>query len=339
MPGQVNVARRRKPPLTLVAPGDLDDPALVSGGNVYDRRLARELGMTVRAMGGTWPRPDTDARAALDRVLRGGPALVDGLVACGVPDVVVPHGERVAVLVHLPLGVEDPALDAGEGAVLRAARTVITTSAWAARTVVARHGLDPATVHVATPGVDPAPLAPGTDGAHRLLCLGALTPTKGQDLLVEALGTLPDHPWRLDLVGPTARDPAFVASLQRRIIDDRVTITGPRSGHDLAATMNAADLLVVPSRVETYGMAAAEALARGIPVLATDVGGLSETLDGAGILITAEDVGALGASLYRWWTEPALRAGLRLSASARACSLPTWTETSRRVARALSGLG
>ncbi len=191
---------------------------------------------------------------------------------------------------------------------LRAAGAVVVTSTWTARRVVARHDLDPARVHVAVPGVDPAPLAPGTDGAHRLLCLGAVTPTKGQDLLVSALAGLGRYPWTCDLVGPVRRDPAFVADLRARITDlglaDRLVITGPRTGAALEATFAAADLLVVPSRIETSGMAAAEALARGIPVLAADVGGLPETLDGAGFLITAEDVGALGAALRGWFAEP-----------------------------------
>jgi glycosyltransferase involved in cell wall biosynthesis len=244
--------------------------------------------------------------------------------------------------VHLPLGEEDPTLDAGEGVVLRAATAVIVTSGWTARRVIARHGVDGAHVHVAPPGVDPAPRAPGTDGVHRLLCLGAVTPTKGQDLLVAALADLAHHPWRADLVGPVSRDPAFVAALRARIADhglaDRLVITGPRTGAALEATFAAADLLVVPSRIETSGMAAAEALARGIPVLATDVGGLPETLDGAGLLIPAEDIATLGAALQGWFAQPSRRLGLRLSATSRRGTLPGWAATAGHVDRVLRHL-
>jgi len=344
--GAADAAGPPRGPLAVVRP--VEDPALVSGGDVYDRRVIdglTALGVDVRdvQVAGTWPRPDPAARSRLDGVLRDGdgPVLLDGLVACGVPEVVVPHAARrpLAVLVHLPLGEEAPDLDAGEGAVLRAARAVLVTSAWAAARVRDRHGVDAV---LATPGVDPAPLAPGTDGAHHLLCLGALTPTKGQDLLVAALAALPDHPWTLDLVGPTGRDPAFVADLRAAVarhgLADRVHVRGPRHGADLDATWRAADLLVAPSRVETYGMVVSEALARGIPVLASAVGGLPDTLDGAGVLTPPEDVPALVAALHRWFADHGHRDGRRISARSRRCRLHGWTQTSRRVAQVLATL-
>jgi len=333
--------------LTVVRPPA--DPALVSGGDVYDARVIEGLradGVAVRdtQIAGTWPRPDGAARRELDAVLADGdgPVLLDGLVACGVPEIVVPHAARrpLAVLVHLPLGEEAPDLDAGEGAVLRAAGAVVATSPWAARRLHERHGLDD--VVVALPGVDPAPLATGTDGVHRLLCLGAVTPTKGQDLLVEALAALPEHPWTLDLVGPTRRAPAFVAELRASIarhgLGDRIRHLGPQSGVELDRTWDATDLLVAPSRVETYGMVVTEALARGIPVMASDAGGLPETLDGAGILVSAEDVPALVAGLHRWFADEAHRNRRRISARSRHCTLSTWTQTSRRVQQVLADL-
>ncbi|WP_433783428.1 glycosyltransferase family 4 protein [Actinomycetospora sp. CA-101289] len=336
------------PVLHAVLPADVDDPALVSGGNVYDRRVLdglRAEGWTVHEhpLPGAWPRPDDAARARLDAALgkTDGPVLLDGLVACGVPEVVVPHAarRRLAVLVHLPLGEESPDLDAREGEVLRAAHAVLVTSPWAAGRLREKHGVD---AIVAPPGVDPAPLAPGTDGAHRLLCLGAVTPTKGQDLLVDALAALPHHSWTLDLVGPTDRDPAFVAALRTAIARDglagRVHLHGPRHGADLAAIWRATDLLVAPSRTETYGMVVTEALARGIPVLASSAGGLPETLANGGVLTPAEDVPALVASLDRWFAEPAHRNGRRISAISRRCRLLPWTQTSRRVAQVLATL-
>jgi hypothetical protein len=122
----------------FVMPGGVDDPAAPSGGNAYDRRVRLDLpgfGWRVRGLpvDGSWPRPDDAARTELARLLRrlpdGAVVLLDGLVACGVPEVVVPEAERLrmAVLVHLPLGDETglaPAvaadLDAHERAVLRA---------------------------------------------------------------------------------------------------------------------------------------------------------------------------------------------------------------------------
>ena len=343
-------------PVHVVVPGDIDDPARCSGGNVYDRRLARGLttgGRAVHelAVAGTWPHPDAGQRAALAAILAGLPddaaVLVDGLVACGVPEVVVPAARRLSlvVLVHLPLGDETgaaPALVAGERETLAAAAAVVATSPWTARRLTDLHGLDPDRVTVAAPGADAAPLAPGTDGASHLLCVGSITPTKGQYLLVAALAGLPVS---CDLVGPVQRDPAHVARVRAAIarhgLDARVRLTGPRTGAALDAAYAAADLLVVPSRAETYGMVVTEALARGIPVLASDAGGLSETLghdpDGnvPGLVVPADDVAALRAALCRWMDEPVLRNGLRRSARTRRGMLHGWEVTSRCVVELL----
>ncbi|WP_458575986.1 glycosyltransferase family protein, partial [Streptomyces sp. SAS_269] len=212
----------------FVMPGGVDDPAAPSGGNAYDRRVCLDLpGFGWQAVRhpvpGGWPRPGRADRDVLARTLRELPddtvVLLDGLVACGVPEIVVPEAERLrlAVLVHLPLGDEtglDPAvaaaLDARERVVLRAAGAVIATSDWAVRRVVSHHGLAPQRVHVAAPGADIAPLAPGTDGVSRLLCVAAVTPRKGQHRLVEALAGATDLPWSCVCVGGLTQDPEYV---------------------------------------------------------------------------------------------------------------------------------
>lgn len=365
LPRAVDVLRA----VHVVVPGDIDDVAAVSGGNAYDRRICRGLSATgwavhELAVAGSWPRPGTAARASLTRAFAAVPdgaiVLVDGLVACGVPELVVPQARRLrlVVLVHLPLGDESgpaPALAAElaalEGQTLRAASAVLATSPWAARRLVAQHGLGADRVHVATPGVDPAPVATGTDGATRLLCVGSVTPVKGQDLLVEALAAVDDTadvPWSCDLVGPLHRDPGQVAaircSIERHRLGDRVRLTGPQTSTQLATTYAATDLLVLPSRVESYGMVLTEALARGIPVLATEVGGVAETLGHVrhgqvpGILTAPADAGALAAALRRWFGEPALRDGLRRCARERRGTLDGWEVTSRCLAAVLERL-
>jgi glycosyltransferase involved in cell wall biosynthesis len=342
-------------PVCVVVPGDVDDETVPSGGNVYDRRVCRGLPAAGRpvvecAVPGTWPRPDAGARAALAGALAalpdGAPVLVDGLVACGVPDVVVPHARRLAlvVLVHLPLGDEmgqppgcAAELAALERRTLQAASAVVAPSRWTAHRLVTLHGLDAGRVSVAPPGVDPAPLAAGTDGAGRLLCVGAVTPTKGQDLLVEALAAAADLPWTCELVGSLHRAPAHVAAVRRAVeragLDRRVRLSGPRTGAQLDAAYAAADLLVLPSRAESYGMVVTEALARGIPVLAAAAGGVPEALgrtpDGRvpGLLVPPGDAGALAAALRRWLGEPGLREELRRAAAARRAGLDGWEAT------------
>jgi glycosyltransferase involved in cell wall biosynthesis len=302
---------------------------------------------------GPWPR---DGSADVERVLRGVPddaaVLLDGLVACGVPAALAPHADRLrlAVLVHLPLGDEAglPTAvardrDQRERTALHHAGTVLTTSRWTADRVVRRHGLDPTRVHVAPPGVDPAPVAPGsavTGRPPRLFCLGALTPTKGQDLLVAALARITDRPWTAVLGGPHTRDPGFVvrlrAAIARHGLADRVAVPGTLTGRTLENHWAAADLLVLPSRTETFGMVVSEALARGIPVVASRVGGVPEALDSSGptpgTWVSAENVGALAATLYRWLEDPLLRSGWKLSALGRRGTLAPWTSTSRRIA-------
>jgi glycosyltransferase involved in cell wall biosynthesis len=339
----------------FVLPGDVDDAAVPSGGNTYDRRTCRALaaaGGPVRelAVPGTWPRPDDDARARLAHALAAADddalVILDGLVACGVPDLVVPHARRLrlVVLVHLPLADETglpPAvaaeLDARERETLRAATAVVATSTWAARRLIEHHGLAENRVHAVPPGTDPAPLARGTDGRSRLVCAAAVIPRKGQDLLVEALAQVTDLAWDCECVGPKHRDPEYAerigALIERHGLRDRVRLTGPRSRETVFA---AADLVVLPSRAETYGMVVTEALARGIPVLATAVGGVPEALghatDGGvpGLLVPPEDPAALADALRRWYTDPHLRDRLRTSARLRRDTIDDWNTTARQ---------
>ncbi|NUP14601.1 MAG: glycosyltransferase family 4 protein [Streptomyces sp.] len=350
----------------FVLPGGVDDPATPSGGNAYDRRVSLDLpgfGWQVHkhAVDGEWPRPGAAARAELARTLRefadGTVVLLDGIVACGVPEIVVPEAERLrlAVLVHLPLGDEtglEPLvaaeLDAKERAVLRAVPAVIATSDWAVRRLVSHHGLAPERVHVAAPGADIAPLASGTDGVSRLLCVAAVTPRKGQHRLVEALATVRDLPWSCVCVGGLAQDPEYVGQLRSLIakygLEHRLELAGPQAGAQLDASYAAADLMVLTSYAETYGMAVTEALARGIPVLATDVGGLPEAVgrapDGGvpGILVPPEDPAALAAELRGWFNEADVRRRLKAAARGRRAALDGWATTARSLAGVLGRL-
>ncbi|MGW7489132.1 glycosyltransferase family 4 protein [Streptomyces sp. NPDC054786] len=350
----------------FVLPGDVDDPAVPSGGNTYDRRVCRDLpaaGWQVRpyAVPGSGPQPDAAARAGLERYVAalpdGAVVLLDGLVACGVPEILVPEADRLrlAVLVHLPLADEtglDPALaaelDALERRTLHAVGAVVATSEWAARRLVAHHGLAAERVHVARPGADTAPLAPGTDGATGLLCVAAVTPRKGQHLLVEALAAVTELPWSCTCVGGLDRDPRYVAQLRHRVtesgLDGRIALTGPQGGADLEARYAAADLLVLTSYAETYGMVVTEALARGVPVLATEVDGVPEAVgrapDGSvpGLLVPPGRPSAVAEALRGWLGDPQLRDRLKNSARGRRAMLEGWEMTSHSLAGALERL-
>jgi glycosyltransferase involved in cell wall biosynthesis len=362
----------------VVMPAGVDDPTAPSGGNTYDRRLCAELaaqGFAVEQLrvGGTWPHPSqadlAGLGAALDTVPDSGVVLLDGLVACAASDVVVRQARRLrlAVLVHLPLADEtglEPAaaavLDARERRALHAVHAVVTTSVATARRVVDRHGLAPSAVHVAVPGADP----PGPDAdragpdadragddGRRLLCVGSVTPRKGHDVLVEALadlGDLGDLAWTCTCVGPLDRSPAHADRVRVRAAElglgTRLTWSGPRTHPALTQAYDTADLVVLPSRAEPYGMVLTEALARGLPVVATAVDGVPEAVGRApdgelpGLLVPPGDAAALAGALRAWLTEPDLRHRLRAAARARGATLRPWTATATDVAAVLRGI-
>ncbi|MFF5277091.1 glycosyltransferase family 4 protein [Streptomyces sp. 900116325] len=354
--------------VVVVMPGGVDDPSAPSGGNTYDRRVCRDLprlGWQVHeyTVVGTWPQPRATARAELARILResadGAVVLLDGLVACAVPDIVVPEAERLrlVVLVHLPLGDETgltpamaAALNAGERRTLQAAAAVVATSDWAARRLVAHHGLAPGRVHVAAPGADTAPLAAGTGTgrAPSLLCVASVTPRKGQLRLVESLAAVADLPWNCVCVGGLGQDPGYVTRLRELIgrysLGDQVHLVGPRTGTELNASYAAADLLLLASHAETYGMVATEALAHGVPVLATAVGGLPEAVGHVpdmgvpGFLVPPQDPAAFASALRLWLGEPVERRRSKEAALARRTALAGWDTTSRSLAAVLEQL-
>jgi glycosyltransferase involved in cell wall biosynthesis len=344
-------------------PDGIDDAARPSGGNTYDRRVCsglRSLGWSVHehAVPGSWPRTDAASFAALadavERIPDEAAVLLDGLVASTAPELLVLQGRRLRliVLVHMPLGHRPEADRAGdvlarEREVLSAAAAVVTTSEWTRRRLLELYRLPADRVHVAQPGVDTADLATGTAGGVALLCVAAVTFDKGHDVLLDALATISDLAWTCTCVGSLDRDPAFVEDIRRRSrdrgLDGRVELTGPRTAADLERSYAAADLLVLASRAETFGMVVTEALARGLPVVAAEVGGLTEALgygaQGArpGLLVAPDDAAGLGAALRAWLGDGELRARLRRAARERRESLPGWSGTTSTIADVLAG--
>jgi glycosyltransferase involved in cell wall biosynthesis len=345
-----------------VVPDGIDDPARPSGGNVYDRRVLgglAALGWLVRehAVRGFWNGADAASVAALDGVVRqipdGAVVLLDGLVASTAPDVLVPQAGRLrlVVLVHMPLGhrtTDDEADDIRmrERAVLSAATAVVTTSAWTRRRLLELYALPAERMHVAQPAVDAADLAAGTADGGALLCVAAVTYDKGYDVLIQALATMADLRWDCVCVGRLDREPAFVASLRRRVrdggLDDRVHFPGPLAGGDLDRSYAAADLMVLASRAETYGMVITEALAHAVPVVAADVGGVTEALGhGAGeirpgLLVSPNDPAALADALRGWLADAELRERWRQAARERRDALAGWSATATVIAGVLA---
>lgn len=335
----------------VVVPDGIDDPRRPSGGNVYDRRVCSglvALGWSVHeyAVPGQWRRVDATARGAvataLARVPDGGRVLVDGLLACVVPEVLEPESDRLRLVVLLHMPRDEPR----EAAALSAASAIVVTSDWTRRWLLDHYPLPEDRVYVVLPGTEVADVAPASLSGGRLLCVGAITPVKGYDLLLDALATVGDPAWRCVCVGSLDLDAEFVEVLRWRTedrgLDDRVCFTGPLTGADLDRAYAEADVLVLASRAETYGMVVTEALARGLPVVATEVGGVPEALghaaDGSrpGLLVTPGDPQALARALSLWLDDPGERARLRAAARSRRLTLSDWSQTSRELSAVLT---
>jgi glycosyltransferase involved in cell wall biosynthesis len=345
----------------VVAPAGFDSPSTPSGGNIYDQQVCAglaEAGWEVRVetVAAAWPVPDTSARAELARIMSAIPdgeiALIDGLMASPTAAELLPHAGRIAmtVLLHMPLATaldtrHDASAERSEAAVLRAAAGVVVTSEWTRQQVLTRYEIPADRVHVARPGVSRV-TGPARPVRGRLLCVGALGRHKGQDLLVEALAELADLDWHCELVGPLDRDPDFVAQLRTRIdrlgYGQRVRLAGVLTGEPLSDAYVIADLLVAPSRSETYGMVVTEALSHGVPVIAAAVGGLSEALGSApdgtvpGQLIPPGNTAALAAAIADWLGDERLRDRLRAAAGKRRSNLIGWEQTTQDIANALN---
>lgn len=329
--------------LVLAAPGDLAAP---TGGYRYDARVIAELHGRRRAaralaLPGDLPSPSPASVAAAFEALAAVPAeatlVVDGLAFGALPaEGIAALGRPVAALVHHPLALEtglDEAmaarLEASERAALHAAALVIATSEATRGLLVERYGIEARKVRVAEPGVDPAPRAKGAGDTPVVLTVGAVTPRKNHRALAEALGTLADLPWRWRIAGSLDRDPACASDLKAAIdsagIAERVELLGTVDDDALAAAYDGADVFALPSRFEGYGMAFAEALAYGLPVVA----GRSEAVaalvpDRAGALVEPDDVAGLAAALRDLLGSQGARARASNAARTRAARLPRW---------------
>ena len=229
-----------------------------------------------------------------------------------------------------------------ERTALSAAGRTVTTSDTTAELLMSHYDVPQRRIIVAPPGTDKVAPARGSGGAGplALLAVGALVPRKGYDVLVAALATLTDLPWRLTIAGDRTRDPATAqqvdADIVRAGLTERITLAGAVPNEQLDALYDGADLFVLPSRYEGYGMAFAAAIARGLPVIGTDAGAIPEAVPAeAGILVPPDNVPALAAALYRLITDARERGRLAAAARSAAAQLPTWADSAVLFSRAL----
>jgi glycosyltransferase involved in cell wall biosynthesis len=328
----------------LLVPAPFDT---VSGGYNYDRRIVAGLRaggheVTVVELAGRHPLPDAaaeaSAAAALAALPEGVLPVVDGL---GLP-AFAPFAEELAArgaigLIHHPTanehgnpGTVREELRAIEAALFPRLARLVATSKLTARRLPEDFGADPARIGVVEPGTDPAPRSPGHAEGCSILALGSLIPRKGHDVLMRALATLFDLDWTLTIAG-AARDPVYghgLAALADELgIAQRVTFAGEVDGAALDALWQRADAFALASHWEGYGMAVAEALARGLPVGVTAGGALAELVPvEAGIVSPPGDHVSLGKALRRIVFDRDLRAEMADAAWAAGQKLPRWED-------------
>ena len=287
----------------VVVPEGIDDPARPSGGNVYDRRVCHGLGsigwsVHEHAVPAAGRNPTRVSLAALADVVAADPRRRSGagrrtgrLDGSGGARAAREPAAAGRARAHAAGPLARPA-DARqrERAVLAAAAAVVTTSAWTRRRLLELYALPADRVHVAEPARRRRRPRARDRGRRGAALRRGGDPGKGHDVLLDALATVADLSWQCVCVGSLERERGYAERLRRRArddgLDDRVSFPGPRTGADLDRSYAAADLLVLASRAETYGMVVTEALARGLPVVAAEVGGVPEALghgaDGTG---------------------------------------------------------
>jgi glycosyltransferase involved in cell wall biosynthesis len=350
----------RGPAVHVLVPGTLDTR---TGGYGYDREIVAGLerrGWRVRVLEipGEFPFPAAESRAAAAQALAavpdGAAVVVDGLALGALPDEAEREAARLRLiaLVHHPLADETglaadarDRLEASERRALAAVRRVVVTSP---RTAAAleRYGVARSSVTVIEPGTDPAPQARGSSGRDaqnatvELLCVATIVPRKGHDVLVRALAAMDDASWHLTCVGGLDRDEAWTASVRAQVaaagLESRIAFVGELERAPLDGRYDAADVFVLPTWYEGYGMAVAEALARGLPVVSTATGAIADLVAGdAGLLVPAGDVESLTRALSAVVTDRALRARLAAGARQAGTRLRSWDDAAALMAHTI----
>ncbi len=342
--------------LQFVIPGNIETK---TGGYIYDRRLIGELRKTgwqvdhvawPSAFPFPSPQDRAQAAASLSAMPDGSVVLIDGLAYGALPELMTAQAQRLRLvaLCHHPLALESGLSDEtaarlrqSEKKALESARLVIATSATTADCLMADYGVRPNRIAVAKPGID-RPDQPHQPGAVlRILSVGTVTPRKNHEMLIRALSQIADLDWQCAIAGSLTRAPETAETVQRLIetlgLQDRIALLGEVA--DTASLYRQADIFVLPSLHEGYGMVLAEALANGLAIVASRVGAVAEVVPAnAGILVPPGDCAGFAQALRLLIDDKDERARLTKGAIEAGQSLHGWDETARCVSAALNTL-
>ena len=327
--------------IAFVVPGRLDQ---LTGGYLYDRHIVEGLrarGRGVRVI----ELEACDPAAPLASLGDGTVTVIDGLALPGLAEAIPSEAPRLRLvaLVHGPVAKETDLSSAGakqaaaiEAATLSRVRGVICPSRSTAA-ALASYGIAADRIAIVPPGTaQPNPPVPPRLGPVRaLLCVANLVPHKGHATLIEAMAQIRDLKWNLLCIGSVERHPDTAQEVRRMIsaarLDRRITLAGERAPQAVGAVYRAADLFVLPSFHEGYGMVYAEAMAHGLPIVATTAGAIPETVPReAGLLVAPGDPAALAQAVRQLIAQPAIAARLAAGSRAAGTRLPDWRETTER---------
>jgi len=346
--------------LTFILAGPLDQ---LTGGYLFDRRVVEGLRAAGRAVDvvelkGRFPEPDAEAQreaaAALARISDGAVAVIDGLALAAFAECLTREAaarRKLVGFIHHPLALETGlALEQREALALAEARLLprlkgVLCPSRITQWHMTELGVSRDRVLVTPPGTARAAprAAPRRDGPLRLLIVATVSPRKGHLLLIDALAPLRDRAWHLTCIGSLTRDREAALALEQAIaragLGERVLLAGEWPPERLGAAYQEADLFVLPSYHEGYGMAFAEALAHGLPIIGTTAGAIPETVPtDAALLVPPGDRNALNRALAMAMDNAALRAQLASGATRAGAALPDWPRAIRGWIEALDRL-
>jgi glycosyltransferase involved in cell wall biosynthesis len=337
-------------------PGDINT---LTGGYGYDRRLIIELqslGLTIihLPLSDKFPSPDAQVIAVTEtqfaQLPDGASVIVDGLAFGVMETIAEQHSKRLKIiaLCHHPLMLESgltaeqvEKLHVSEQRALNAATAVIVTSPMTGKILTEQFSINTTKITVAPPGTDRQEFARCTGHPPVLLTVATLTRRKAHDVLIDALAQIKHLPWTARFLGGVHFDPDWVQLLKNKVaaygLEERILFLGAVA--DSTSEYSAADIFVLTSLFEGYGMAFAEALSFGLPIVAARAGAVPNVVtEAAGILIPPGDSFALAQTLQRLLSEPALRHTLQAGAQAAAHQLPDWQGTARIVANLINDI-
>ncbi|MFZ4711675.1 MAG: glycosyltransferase family 4 protein [Zwartia sp.] len=343
--------------LVFAIPGDL---ITATGGYIYDRHIIEGLrtsgwDVQVLGLGDGFPYPDAHTRqkacASLLALKAGVPVVIDGLAFGVLPEVAAQLQERhpLIALVHHPLAFETGLSaeqathfkDTERRALAHATRVVVTSPAT----------LHDVVEHFAVPRAGITSILPGTDRVSivtrpiaqvplQLLSVGSVVKRKGFDVLLAALAQITDLSWHMTIAGDLTRDNEAVAQLHldldRFDLLTRVRVLGAVEAPQLQQLYAQADVFVLASRFEGYGMAYAEALAQGLPVIGTTAGAIPDTVPlTAGLLAEPGDIDSLREALRKIIEDQGLRQRLAQGAVLAAAQQPSWDDSAALFEKAI----